>query len=828
MAYSSTKQGPHNLDFTNKRKPAQNMTIEVVDQSGYDSYVNDHGVLIGRTHVNTSNPAFAVVDSHPGDIAMVDYELNDDYAAYPLAHATQLADATFHAGISSVDTGYYKSTYKLDGTGKPILRDRPGDALMTVADWPLSPANWYVDKPGSIVKGEPRDGRDIVSGNTVNEWEDTENKLHFYILQKNMNEGKYGEYLSYQVGMLRTDGKPVGGELALIEGDFEPASEGRYAVQNYTIAHSEDADATDIVRVSLEGKSASNATILNNLFAVEPGEEIEFKVYIKATNGALDSFPGGLSVKVASESNDEKSDAVVAVTFSRTTGGKIMRDNVNVSNTVVTCTAGDKIQLKAVNSSDYGFSRWTGDTGYLSTTTAKETVLTVPDKAITIGANFTETTSSKPTTDYTSNSGDNSGKTDSTSAVKDTTVAPTVETSEAGVTKATVSEADVKKAIENAVAEAKKAAEAAGAEKTESKPIVITINVAGTDKTVATEATIKAAALKAVAASENTDLVVTAMGATLLFDDAALTSLGAQATSDLVLTVGKVAADKLTEEQAAVVGTDPVYELSLKSGETTITTFGGNEVSVTLPYALKEDQDANAVVIYYLDSEGNLQVVPCGFFDSTTGTVTFLTTHFSKFVIGHNLVAFDDVAAGFWAKATITQAAARRLVSGIGGGLYNPDSSVTRAEFVQMMVNVLALPAGSASESVYVDVNEGAWYYKAFLAAKSAGLLNGLDINEGGFMPDQPITREEMASVLAQALSYEKISVPKTDLDLSKVFTDFEGIGLNFKDAIADVVTMKLMQGTSDTTFDPAGLTTRAQAAQVQMNLLKLFAGILK
>ncbi|MCL1873255.1 MAG: S-layer homology domain-containing protein [Clostridiales bacterium] len=268
--------------FTWTRKAASSIAVEVVDRNGYDSFNHDHGVLLSRVHTNTGNPYQAIIDSHLGDIAMIDFELNGEFAPYPLAHTTQLADAAFHAGVSFVDTGYYATEY---GT-------KVGN----------NPADWEVIKPGSIVQWEPRDGRAIVSGNTVNEFYDEANKLHFYILDKHLTPGKAGrEFLSYSVAMRHDDGPEAGGELTLTKGDFSEASEGNYAVQEYILELSDDAIGTDIVRVGLEGDLKDNTVILNNLFAIEPGGEIRFSVYIKAIDSVLESFPEGLEVTVSSE-----------------------------------------------------------------------------------------------------------------------------------------------------------------------------------------------------------------------------------------------------------------------------------------------------------------------------------------------------------------------------------------------------------------------------------------------------------------------------------------------------------------------------------------------
>ncbi|MCL1905801.1 MAG: hypothetical protein FWG06_02195, partial [Clostridiales bacterium] len=283
-----------NPGFTNYRKEAAGYTVEVVDQSGYDSFLNDHGVLLGRFHANQGNPSHAVVDSHLGDIAMMDFELNGEYTPYPMAHAAQLADATFHAGTSTTNTGYYATIY--DPEGKYYGREEPiyyDDDFTQV---------WKKDilEPGSLEKDEPQEGRKIVSGNTVNEYYDSANGLHYYILDRHDNPGKVGTFLSYSIGLRHNDGQPVGGALAVQLLGVESDIPGKVSVATYGVTNT--GDATDIVRVTTEG------TLLNNLYAIGAGETIEVPVYIEVAD---DAFAGNwkalaVSTTVSSESNSGK------------------------------------------------------------------------------------------------------------------------------------------------------------------------------------------------------------------------------------------------------------------------------------------------------------------------------------------------------------------------------------------------------------------------------------------------------------------------------------------------------------------------------------------
>ncbi|TBL80976.1 S-layer homology domain-containing protein [Paenibacillus thalictri] len=189
----------------------------------------------------------------------------------------------------------------------------------------------------------------------------------------------------------------------------------------------------------------------------------------------------------------------------------------------------------------------------------------------------------------------------------------------------------------------------------------------------------------------------------------------------------------------------------------------------------------------------------------------------SVYVVAQNAVSYTDVQK-HWSQSFVELAAAKGLVEGVGGGLYNPDQSVTRAEFTAMLVRALGRGTTTSSIAAYDDVKQGVWYFDVVTKAKELGLL-GL-VKGSRFMPDQPLTREEMASMLAAALALEK-------LPLSKEFTNMDGykdinsVDATYLDDVRTIVTLQIMTGTDEDTFSPKSETTRAQAAVVFIRTLQ-------
>jgi len=278
---------------------------------------------------------------------------------------------------------------------------------------------------------------------------------------------------------------------------------------------------------------------------------------------------------------------------------------------------------------------------------------------------------------------------------------------------------------------------------------------------------------------------------------------------------------KLTQAQAELVGNRPVFSLSVQDfNNNTISDFGAN-VTITLPYTLQQGADPNSVVVYYIDSNGTLKTIPNGRYNN--GHVTFTTTHFSLYAIGYNPVTFNDIS-GHWAKSAIERAAANGLVSGYGDNKYKPEDPITRAGLVRMIYNVMLLPYEQTNEPIYTDVKPGEWYYPAIVAAFQAGFLDGFVDKGSDFMPNQDITRQEMALIFSNVVKEAGIgTVVKADMS---TFSDLSSTGQKYVSAIETAINAGIFStsGMGNGTFGALSNMTRAQAALVQLNLLEALA----
>ena len=92
------------------------------------------------------------------------------------------------------------------------------------------------------------------------------------------------------------------------------------------------------------------------------------------------------------------------------------------------------------------------------------------------------------------------------------------------------------------------------------------------------------------------------------------------------------------------------------------------------------------------------------------------------------------------------------ILHGLGGDAYGPDADVTRGQIATLIVNAHELVTGSslpAGDDAFDD-DDGSVHESAINKAAAAGLARG--IAPRTFAPDQPASREQVASFLARAL----------------------------------------------------------------------------
>lgn len=141
-----------------------------------------------------------------------------------------------------------------------------------------------------------------------------------------------------------------------------------------------------------------------------------------------------------------------------------------------------------------------------------------------------------------------------------------------------------------------------------------------------------------------------------------------------------------------------------------------------------------------------------------------------------------------------------------------PNNSISRAEFVAILVNAAGLTSDKPAKS-YIDVPKGKWYYEPIRIASSLGIVGGISSSQFG--PDLPITRGDIAVMVVKAFSASVgfNGTAKTFADVP----DYYG-----KPAIDKASRAGIVGGVTDTLFKPFSKATRAQSVVMLQRALDL------
>ncbi len=109
---------------------------------------------------------------------------------------------------------------------------------------------------------------------------------------------------------------------------------------------------------------------------------------------------------------------------------------------------------------------------------------------------------------------------------------------------------------------------------------------------------------------------------------------------------------------------------------------------------------------------------------------------------------FSDIA-DHWAKANIIKAVELRIANGYPDFTFRPDGNVTRAEFAVLLMNGMK-PAAEGAKLAFEDQDKiGEWAVKAVSQAVQLGIVSGYP--DGTFQPDSNITHAEMIAMVVRA-----------------------------------------------------------------------------
>lgn len=216
--------------------------------------------------------------------------------------------------------------------------------------------------------------------------------------------------------------------------------------------------------------------------------------------------------------------------------------------------------------------------------------------------------------------------------------------------------------------------------------------------------------------------------------------------------------------------------------------------------------------------------------------------------------SFTDIS-GHWGEEYINSLADMNMIDGVGNGKFNPDGTVTRAEFLKMAMDAAEIVGHAYREDECLDASNDDWYCYYLQGALDKDLIPetmiedcsvesvtktlaeatdtsdavtaDVNVYTGEFDGDTPITREEMTVIAMNALTYalknasEPVAVVSALYENDGEFVD-DDISEEYANSVDAAYQIGLVTGMGDGTFKPKETLTRAQAAVVISRLANL------
>lgn len=176
-------------------------------------------------------------------------------------------------------------------------------------------------------------------------------------------------------------------------------------------------------------------------------------------------------------------------------------------------------------------------------------------------------------------------------------------------------------------------------------------------------------------------------------------------------------------------------------------------------------------------------------------------------IFGNELIPWDIPRSAPYRDA-VEYGLACGWFTGMDDGSFGPGLPLNRAQLAQVLWTVGGSQA--AGGAGFIDVSPDDWFYQAVSWCGQENLIAGYE--DGSFLPDASLTREQLASILARYAKHTGIN-PLSAADLSR-YEDCGEVSSWAYDSMRWAVSNRLLSPAADNTLRPGDTVTRSELAQ--------------
>lgn len=177
-------------------------------------------------------------------------------------------------------------------------------------------------------------------------------------------------------------------------------------------------------------------------------------------------------------------------------------------------------------------------------------------------------------------------------------------------------------------------------------------------------------------------------------------------------------------------------------------------------------------------------------------------------------VTLNDIpntAAG----TAIRSLVSRGILAGIGNDKFQGELPITRA-MVSAVLMRISVDKNINTQTKFTDVKAGDWFNEAVMWAAGNGLFVGYP--DGSFKPNKLVSRQELALILQKFLALHGINMDEVK---TWTYNDLDKIPAWSKDAVVAMAKIALVNGQTDTMYNPESEFTREELAVMLYNIIR-------
>ena len=178
---------------------------------------------------------------------------------------------------------------------------------------------------------------------------------------------------------------------------------------------------------------------------------------------------------------------------------------------------------------------------------------------------------------------------------------------------------------------------------------------------------------------------------------------------------------------------------------------------------------------------------------------------------------FTDVAKSDWFYESVKYVYENGLMMGTSATAFAPNLLTDRGMIVTILWRLEGAPAATAA-APFADVDVGAYYADAVAWAAENGIVKGY--SSGGYGPNDPVTREQLAVILYGYARFKGLETPTEGMAIGN-YADGAQVSPWARDAMRWALAEGFVSGKDGGRLDPKGCATRAEAAAMLMRFLE-------